>query len=230
MTSREAMERVAAQRMTPRSATGAGLQLPDTEGERMRSRTARFPATVVVFTCNHCPYALAWHDRIAAAASDYAGRGVRFLAINPNDAEPVSAGLVRGDAASASATRTGRCRTSTTRARRSRAHYGAKVTPDVFVLDADGPLRYRGAPDADYARPRPRTPPGCAAALDAVLSGRASRPGRRPSRLGAASSGSGRRAVPAPRPSAPRAGSGPARCGARPGSPRRVDARYGRPT
>ena len=27
------------------------------------------PATVVVFTCNHCPYALAWHDRIAAVAA-----------------------------------------------------------------------------------------------------------------------------------------------------------------
>ena len=28
--------------------------------------------------------------------------------------------------------------------------FGAKTTPDVFVLDSDGRLRYRGAPDADY--------------------------------------------------------------------------------
>ena len=42
---------------------------------------------MVVFTCNHCPYALAWHDRILEAASDYSARGVRFLAVNPNDAE-----------------------------------------------------------------------------------------------------------------------------------------------
>ena len=31
--------------------------------------------------------------------------------------------------------------------------YGAKTTPDVFVLDADGRLRYRGAPDADHQDP-----------------------------------------------------------------------------
>ena len=36
----------------------------------------------VVFTCNHCPYALAWQDRIAQVADDYAARGVRVLAIN----------------------------------------------------------------------------------------------------------------------------------------------------
>src|ERR1700716_2325185 len=44
-------------------------------------------ATVLVFTCNHCPYALAWHDRIAQVARDYTDRGVRVLAINPNDAD-----------------------------------------------------------------------------------------------------------------------------------------------
>ena len=42
-------------------------------------------ATVVVFTCNHCPYALAWHDRIQAVARDYAGRAVRVLQICSND-------------------------------------------------------------------------------------------------------------------------------------------------
>ena len=45
------------------------------------------PATVIVFTCNHCPYALAWHDRIAAVATDYAEHGVEVLNINSNDAE-----------------------------------------------------------------------------------------------------------------------------------------------
>ena len=43
-------------------------------------------AAVVVFTCNHCPYALAWHERIQAVARDYADRGVRVLQINANDA------------------------------------------------------------------------------------------------------------------------------------------------
>ena len=59
-------------------------ELPDTAGASWSlSGGDGSPATVVVFTCNHCPYALAWHDRIADAARDYADRGVRFLAINP---------------------------------------------------------------------------------------------------------------------------------------------------
>ena len=48
--------------------------------------------------------------------------------------------------------------------------YGAMVTPDVFVFDADGRLRYRGAPDADYHDPAQRAA-WLRAALDAVLAG-----------------------------------------------------------
>ncbi len=44
------------------------------------------PATVLVVTCNHCPYVVAWNPRLRAVAEDYASRGVRFLAINANDA------------------------------------------------------------------------------------------------------------------------------------------------
>ena len=42
-------------------------------------------ATVVVFTCNHCPYALAWHERLQRVARDYADRVVGFVQINSND-------------------------------------------------------------------------------------------------------------------------------------------------
>ena len=44
-------------------------------------------ATLVYWTCNHCPYAIAWHDRLLDVARDYADRGVRTLAVNSNDAE-----------------------------------------------------------------------------------------------------------------------------------------------
>jgi hypothetical protein len=48
--------------------------------------------------------------------------------------------------------------------------YDAKTTPDVFVLDADATLRYRGAPDADYDDPS-REAAYLRTALDAVLGG-----------------------------------------------------------
>ena len=40
-----------------------GLALPDTDGVEHALHAEGTPS-VVVFTCNHCPYALAWHDRL----------------------------------------------------------------------------------------------------------------------------------------------------------------------
>ena len=71
--------------------------LPDTDGTPTPLHVDGAPAAVVVFTCNHCPYALAWHERLQAVARDYADRGVRFLQINANDAVKLPARLARGD-------------------------------------------------------------------------------------------------------------------------------------
>ncbi|HEY2282804.1 MAG TPA: thioredoxin family protein [Solirubrobacteraceae bacterium] len=143
--------------------------LPDTEGAEHAPGDA--PASVVVFTCNHCPYALAWHDRILALAHDYADRGVRVLAINPNDAiryprdsfEAMRARVQRGELEGVPYLRD---------ESQEVAHaYDAETTPDVFVLDAAGLLRYRGAPDADYEDPSQRAS-FLRDALDAILAGR----------------------------------------------------------
>ncbi|RPH93382.1 thioredoxin family protein [candidate division KSB1 bacterium] len=42
-------------------------------------------ALVVVFSCNHCPYAVAYQDRLIALQKEYGARGVQFVLINPND-------------------------------------------------------------------------------------------------------------------------------------------------
>ena len=57
------------------------FSLPDTDGREH----APDGVTAVIFTCNHCPYALGWHDRLLQLARDY--DDVTFLAINPNDAD-----------------------------------------------------------------------------------------------------------------------------------------------
>jgi peroxiredoxin len=137
--------------------------LPDTEGQEHSLAT---PA-VVVFTCNHCPYALAWHDRIAAAARDYPD--VHFYAINPNDAERYPR-----DSLDAMRERVGRedwpmpyLRDESQDVARA---FGAKTTPDLFVIDAAGLLRYRGAPDADHQDPSLNAS-WLREALDSVLAG-----------------------------------------------------------
>ena len=40
---------------------------------------------LVVFTCNHCPTAQAYEDRIIALEADYKDKGVALVAISPND-------------------------------------------------------------------------------------------------------------------------------------------------
>ena len=140
-------------------------ELPDTEGNR-HALHEDGATTVVVFTCNHCPYALAWHDRLASVADDY---DVRFLAVNPNDAERYPS-----DSYEAMQKRVAEegwsfpyLRDEDQEAARS---FGAKTTPDVFVLDGEGRLRYRGAPDADHRDPSQEAA-WLREALDALLAG-----------------------------------------------------------
>jgi len=143
--------------------------LPDTSGALHAPDGA--PATVVVFTCNHCPYALAWHERIMAVARDYADRGVRMLAINPNDAERYprdSSEAMRERVQSGEFDGVPYLRDESQQVARE---YDAKTTPDVFVLDGSGILRYRGAPDASYEDPSLNAA-WLREALDAVLAGR----------------------------------------------------------
>lgn len=127
------------------------------------------PATVLVVSCNHCPYVIAWNPRLRAVAEEYAPRGVRVLAINANDASrypadspQAMARFVRDECwpipylydESQEVARA----------------LGAQVTPHVFVLDADHRLRYRGAPDADHKDPS-QDARYLRDALDAVLAG-----------------------------------------------------------
>ena len=154
--------------MTPAiGETAPSFSLPDTSGTSWSPEGD--PATVVVFTCNHCPYALAWHERIAQAARDYGPRGVRFLAINANDSEryPVDSYEAMRRRVSSEDWPMPYLHDATQEVARA---YGARTTPDVFVLDAQRRLQYRGAPDADYDDPS-QNGQWLREALDAVLAG-----------------------------------------------------------
>jgi peroxiredoxin len=145
--------------------TAPSHELPDTEGNR-HALHEDGATTVVVFTCNHCPYALAWHDRLAGVADDY---DVRFLAVNPNDAERYPR-----DSFEAMKERVAQERWSFPYLRdedqEAARSFGAQTTPDVFVLDGEGRLRYRGAPDADHRDPSHQAA-WLREALDALLAG-----------------------------------------------------------
>jgi peroxiredoxin len=147
-----------------------GFELPDTSGAtHSLADAADAPATVVFWTCNHCPYALAWHDRLVDVTRDYADRGVRFYAINSNNAEthPHDSYEAMADRVEAEDWPLPYLHDESQEVARD---WGAKTTPHVFVLDGEHRLRYRGAPDSDHADPSQ----GAAwlrEALDAVLAG-----------------------------------------------------------
>jgi peroxiredoxin len=147
------------------------FSLPDTEGtEHAVPADPAPPATVLLVTCNHCPYVVAWNPRLRAVAEDYSPRGVRFLAISANDAERYPAD------SPAAMERFVREQSwpmpylydfSQDVARA----LGAERTPHVYVLDGEHRLAYRGAPDADHQDPELGAG-WLRDALDAVLAGR----------------------------------------------------------
>ena len=62
------------------------FELPGVDGKTHRLKDfADAKVLVVVFTCNHCPTAQAYEDRIIKLHNDYKDRGVALVAISPND-------------------------------------------------------------------------------------------------------------------------------------------------
>lgn len=150
------------------------FELPDTEGSIHALAGESAPATVVVFTCNHCPYALAWQDRIVSAVKDYSVKGVRFYAINCNDASryPNDSYEQMQERVQEEDWPLPYLHDESQEVARS---WGAKTTPDVYVLDSELKLAYRGAPDSDYEKPEENAK-WLRDALDAVIAGREPEP------------------------------------------------------
>lgn len=146
------------------------FELPGADGASAVLTGAGAPATVVYWTCNHCPYALAWEGRMHALAADYAGRGVRVLAINSNDAasHPADAPERMAERVREEGWAHPYLHDESQAVARA---WGAERTPHVFVLDEGLRVRYRGAPDADYDD-ESQGAAWVREALDAVLAGR----------------------------------------------------------
>jgi thiol-disulfide isomerase/thioredoxin len=69
----------------PIGSAAPDFALPGTDGAIHRlSDYASSPILVVVFTCNHCPIAQMYEQRIERLAADYKDRGVAVVAIQPN--------------------------------------------------------------------------------------------------------------------------------------------------
>jgi peroxiredoxin len=120
----------------------------------------------VVFSCCHCPYVVAWEERLNDVARDYAGRA-GLLCVNSNDhvGDTFEHMVARAKAKGFVFPFLRDERQEVARA------YSPARTPEVFAFDREHRLIYHGAPDSDYTNPH-GAEPHLRRALDAALAGK----------------------------------------------------------
>ncbi len=129
---------------------------------------------IVIFTCNHCPYAKAYEDRIIALNNKYASKNFPVIAINPNDPSAYAEDSFEN---------------MQKRAKEKGfsfpylfdeeqtvyPQFGATRTPHIFVLsksDGSYTVEYIGAIDDNYEDASQVTTPYVENAVDALLAGK----------------------------------------------------------
>jgi peroxiredoxin len=157
------------------------FSLPGVDGKTHQlSDYAASPILVVVFTCNHCPIAQMYEQRIQQLEVDYRNRGVAVVAIQPND--PKAIRIDELDSSDISDT------LDEMKIRFEYKHlhytylydgdtqsvaraYGPQATPHVFIFDKERKLRYEGRMDNSYRKEMVNTQ-DARNAIDAILANR----------------------------------------------------------
>ena len=146
-------------------------QLADISGKTMTLTNAKGDAgTLVIFSCNTCPWVLAWEDRYVTLAQEFIPKGIGMIAVNSNESqferddsmeEMVEHAQEMGynfpyvqDPGSKLATA-----------------FGARKTPHIYLFDEKDKLVYRGAIDDNARKPRKVKHTFLADAMDALLTG-----------------------------------------------------------
>ena len=101
---------------------------------------------IVTFTCNHCPYAVMYEDRLIEIHNTYAPMGYPVVAINPNDPE-VQPQDGFEEMKERAAEKEFPFVYLFDEGQNVYPQYGATRTPHVFLLDAERTVRYIGAID-----------------------------------------------------------------------------------
>lgn len=129
---------------------------------------------IVIFTCNTCPYAVKYEDRIIALDKKYASKGYPVIAIMPNNPE-----VQPGDGMEAMKTRAASKGFTFPYlfddGQKIYPQYGATKTPHVFVLqktENGNQVKYIGAIDDNYKDPEAVNTKYVEDAVDALLAGK----------------------------------------------------------
>ncbi len=147
-----------------------GFVLPATDGMTVDATKIKDPVLAVVFTCNHCPYAIAYEQRIIELAKHFDQEGVQFVLISSNDAKNYPEDSF--EAMKAKHDELGYpfpyCYDETQKVAKA---YGALCTPHCFVFDRSRTLKYKGRIDDSWKDPSAVTEHNLRDALAALVKG-----------------------------------------------------------
>ena len=122
-------------------------------------------AVVLMFIATKCPYSNGYNDRMRQMAADYSAKGILFVGINSNKTETIQDAVDH-------AKKHGHSFTIVKDPDNKVADlYGASHTPEVYVVDKAGKLRYHGRIDENSDDAAKVTSPDLKNALDALLAG-----------------------------------------------------------
>ena len=145
------------------------FNLPDTNGNNISLDYFESETLVVIFTCNHCPYAKAVEDRLVNLGNDYKGR-TDFVLISSNDIENYPADSP-GKMAEKAKDKKYPFPYLFDETQEIAKAYSAVCTPDIFLYNKDRKLEYRGRLDDNWQNPQSVTREELKMAIDAILSG-----------------------------------------------------------
>lgn len=150
----------------------ADLEMKNVDGTMVSIAEAAGPkGTLVLFTCNHCPYVKAWEERMDDLGNAYLAKGIGVIAINPNDPEvqPPDSFEAMQERAKERGRKYPYVVDATSDVARA---FGATKTPEAFLFDASGKLVYHGTVDDNVKDAEEVTKRWLADALEAVASGK----------------------------------------------------------
>jgi thiol-disulfide isomerase/thioredoxin len=128
--------------------------------------------TLVLFSCNACPWVKKWEDRISSIGNEYQKKGIGVIMINPNDPAKVAEDGFEEMVARTKAKAFGFPYVVDATSEVARA-FGATRTPEAFLFDANGKLVYHGAIDDNASDAKAVEVPYLKNALNAVIAGEA---------------------------------------------------------
>lgn len=157
------------------------FNLPGTDGKMYSLATfAGKKILVIIFSCNHCPTAQAYEDRIIAFTREYAGKNVGVIMISPNNPDAINLGeLGYTDLSDNMDEMKLRARDKGFNfpylydgdLQKISMAYGPVATPHVFVFDQQRKLRYTGRLD-ESEKPGTANAEDLRSAVEALLTGK----------------------------------------------------------